>query len=382
MQAVLSVLQREARSGQLVCLSVRLPPSESQSEKWVRRSPLNNSFILGVDFGGTNSGATVIDATSGEVLLDESVEVPSLAHLGPERSMQQLMIACEQAMSVVGIGMDQVVALGLVTPGPAKSDSTISVGGSVNLQHTGWAGFNSRNAMSRLTGKPVFYTNDGNAAGLWAYRQLYGDSTEHILEAAILGTGLGGARVERGVLCTGFDGRAAEYGHIYIPAHKLLQPGQPLPRCNCGRESDAESWATLTALQNNLLPWYLQGVTDHPLIKIDVPVKRAYQVRTLADKGDELCRKIFAVQAHAVALLFEQLAMGSDADTYVIGGGICETSPEFRGWYLGEVKRHFTVWPEQSEYARIVFMEDGDEAGARGVALYARDEAMRQGLLT
>lgn len=334
-------------------------------------------IVVGLDFGGTATGATAIDAESGAVLLEESIEVPSLADQGPDRSMQQIYIAYQQVIVAVDSSPEDVVAIGLITPGPAKGDSTISRKGSSNLRHPGWAGFNSRNALMELTGKPVSYTNDGNAAALWAYRKKYGDSKDHVLEALIQGTGLGGGRVERGVLCTGFDGRAAEYGHIFIPSWRLLQPGQPMPVCGCGNDGDAESWTTLTALQTNLLPWYLREVKDHPLLKITDPKKQAYQVRTLAEQGDELCRKLFALQAHGIALTFYQLAMMSDADTYIIGGGVCSTSAEFRSWYLGEVKRHFILPGEMADYATLELMEDGDEAGARGAALYARDEVRR-----
>ena len=66
-----------------------------------------------------------------------------------------------------------------------------------------------------------------------------------------------------------------------------------------------------------------------------------------------------------------------DADTYIIGGGVCSTSAEFRSWYLGEVKRHLILPGEMADYAKLELMEDGDEAGARGAALYARDEVRK-----
>ncbi len=337
--------------------------------------------VLGLDFGGTATGATAIDADTGAVLLDDSVEVPSLASEGPDRSMGQIQIAYNQALAAIGADESEVVAAGLITPGPSASDSTIIAAGSPNLRHPGWPGFNSRNALSALIGKPVFFTNDGNAAALWAYYRMYGDSIDHILEALIVGTGLGGGKVERGVLCTGFDGRAAEYGHIHIPSHKLLEPGQPLPRCGCGEQGDAESWTTLTAIRENLLPWFLRNETTHPLLKIADPAKRAYQVRALAEQGDELCRRIFALQAKALALTFVQLSRVSDADTYAIGGGICTTSDEFRGWYLGEVRKHFVLPAEQMAYSKLVMIEDGDEAGGRGAALFARAQAKASGLI-
>ena len=50
---------------------------------------------------------------------------------------------------------------------------------------------------------------------------------------------------------------AGELGHVHIPMHGLLADGQPMPACNCGFAGDAESVASLTGIEKNLLPYWL-----------------------------------------------------------------------------------------------------------------------------
>ena len=50
---------------------------------------------------------------------------------------------------------------------------------------------------------------------------------------------------------------AGELGHVHIPMDGLLAEGQPLPTCSCGFVGDAESVASLTGIERNLLPYWL-----------------------------------------------------------------------------------------------------------------------------
>ena len=76
-------------------------------------------------------------------------------------------------------------------------------------------------------------------------------------------TGLGGGVVESGEVIRGATGMAGELGHIWLPLDGLLAPGQPMPICNCGLPGDAESIASLTAIEKNLLPFWLTHYPGH-----------------------------------------------------------------------------------------------------------------------
>jgi hypothetical protein len=68
----------------------------------------------------------------------------------------------------------------------------------------------------------------------------------------------------------------------------LLAEGQPLPTCNCGFVGDAESVASLTGIEKNLLPYWLTRFEDHELGRVQPVAKAAKLVRDYGERGDPL----------------------------------------------------------------------------------------------
>ena len=65
----------------------------------------------------------------------------------------------------------------------------------------------------------------------------------------------------------------------------LLEDGQPIPQCNCGFLGDAESVASLTGIEKNLLPYWLTRFAGHELHASRSPKRAAKLVRTSASRG-------------------------------------------------------------------------------------------------
>ena len=153
--------------------------------------------------------------------------------------------------------------------------------------------------------------------------------------------------------------------------HGLLEPGQPLPHCNCGFDGDAESVASLTAIEKNLLPFWLTRYPGHELSKVESLAKGAKLVRGLGEKGDPLALAIFEQQAKAVGRLFTIAANYTDPDAYFLGGGVVEAAPHFRAWFLGRVREATLLREEQGKAVRFEVVPQLDMAGARGAAIAA-----------
>jgi glucokinase len=177
--------------------------------------------------------------------------------------------------------------------------------------------------------------------------------------------------IESGRIVKGAAGMAGELGHVHIPMAGLLAEGQPLPHCNCGFDGDAESVASLTGIEKNLLPYWLKRYEGHELAQEPSLAKAAMLVRSLGEKGDPMARKIFEQQAMAIGRLFTIAANFTDPSAYFLGGGVVETSSEFREWFLGKVRENTILRDEQSRVARFALVSDLDMAGARGAALGA-----------
>ena len=327
--------------------------------------------VVGLDNGGNKNNATVLDA-SGRFLIGELVETPSRVTEGPEVALPALEAAFADALERTSTARERVKAVGLDTPGPASATGVISSRGSTNFDHPGWRNFDFRGALEARLGLPVVYNNDGNAAALYAHYQLFGPlAARRASVAAIIGTGLGGGVIEKGQVVKGAAGFAGELGHVHVPMHGLLEPDQPLPQCNCGFSGDAESVASLTGIEKNLLPYWLTRHPDHELARAESMAKAAKLVRAYGEEGDALALAIFEQQAKAVGRLFTIAANFTDPDAYFLGGGVVEAAPHFRKWFLDRVREHTALKEEQQRAARLEVVPDLDMAGARGAAIAA-----------
>jgi glucokinase len=328
-------------------------------------------FVVGVDNGGTSNNATVLDQ-QGRFLVDTLMETPSRVAAGPTVAVAAIGDVVEKVLQETGIDRSAIRAVGLDTPGPASVDGVISSKGSTNFVHPDWYGFDFRGAVEEMLEIPVVYNNDGNAAALYAHHVHFGGgASNHSSISLIVGTGLGGGVIEAGRVIKGAAGMAGEVGHVHIPMHGLLAEAQPIPTCNCGFVGDAESFASLTGIEKNLLPYWLTRYPDHELNRVESLSDAAKLVRGFGDAKDPMAVEIFTQQAIALGRLFTIVSNLFDPDAYFLGGGVVEASPSFREWYLETVRANTNLRKEQLERVTFALIPELDMAGARGAALAA-----------
>lgn len=336
------------------------------------------TVVAGVDLGGTAINYTLLDQQE-RFLIYGLCEHPALSKQGPEVCLQQiadgLKIACERA----GVGMANVVTVGLDTPGPASAAGLLSAQGSTNFVHANWAGFDIREGLAHKLGKPVCYLNDANAAALWGHYAIFGANSQETSISIIIGTGNGGGIILDGNVVKGKNGFGGELGHVLIPYQSIAGTSGINPLCNCGRTGDLESLCSLTAIERNLLPYFLPRYPGHELGKLDSH-QAAKLVRGLADKGDALCKEVFRVQAHALGLFFDEMVNTFDPDALIVGGGALEASAGFQRWFINEIRVGMPAQREEQVGIPIHVIPNGDTAGARGAAIEAFKLAKDSGL--
>ena len=334
--------------------------------------------VAGVDLGGTAINYTLVDRNE-KFLIEELCEHPALSKQGPDVCLQQIADGLKIATEKAGIGFDDVVAIGLDTPGPASAAGQLSARGSTNFVHARWAGFDVREGLAHKLGKPVSYLNDANAAALWGHYAIFGANSHETSISDVVGTGNGGGIILEGNVVKGKNGFGGELGHVLIPYQSIAGIDGIKPQCNCGRIGDLESLCSLTAIEKTLLPYLLRRDPGHVLAKQE-PHQAAKAVRGLADQGDSMCKEIFRVQAHALGLFFDEMINTFDPDALIVGGGVLETSQEFQRWFLREIRAGMPSQREEQADIPIHVMPNGDTAGARGAALEALKLARQSGL--
>ncbi len=334
--------------------------------------------VAGVDLGGTAINYTLLNQQE-KFLIEGLFEHPALARQGPDICLQQIADGLKLAAAKADVLLDDVVAVGLDTPGPASAGGQLSARGSTNFVHPRWAGFDVREGLARKLGKPVSYLNDANAAALWGHYAIFGPNSRETSISSIIGTGNGGGVILDGNVVKGKNGFGGELGHVLIPYQSIAGTSGLKPECNCGRTGDLESLCSLTAIENNILPYFLPRYPGHELAKVDIH-QAAKLVRGLAEKGDPLSREVFRVQAHALGLFFDEMVNTFDPDAFIVGGGALETGRQFQDWFIEQIRAAMPAQREEQAGIPIHVMPNGDTAGARGAAIEALKLAREGGL--
>src|SRR6476646_2119040 len=180
------------------------------------------SVVAGIDLGGTAVNYTFVDNEE-RWLIDGLCEHPARSREGPEICLQQIADGLDMAVEKAGVGLKEVVVIGIDTRG------------STNFVHPSWAGFDLREALAHKLGKPTTYLNDGNAGALWGHFTIFGASSRETSISVVIGTGLGGGIIIDGNVVKGRMGFGGELGHVLIPYHSIPGTTGLTPECNCGR---------------------------------------------------------------------------------------------------------------------------------------------------
>src|SRR5690606_18834582 len=120
---------------------------------------------------------------------------------------------------------------------------------------------------------------------------------------------------------------------------------------------------------------------NHPLHAVAGPFKdRAKHLRELSAAGDALATELFEDQATALGIALLMIQYIGDYDELVIGGGVCDLSPQVRDQYLATVKRAF--YERALDGCRHVDSISFSHCGAQASVIGAYVDALAQGART
>ena len=175
------------------------------------RNGKNRRVILGIDIGGTKTSVCAGDA-DGRICL--SARMPSFPEHGPEDWMKRLFALADRTLTVAGIELAQIRAIGISAPGPLS----VRRGALLSPPNmTGWATVPIVEPVREHFSKPVFMNNDANA-GVLAER-LWGNfaGTDDMIFLT-MSTGLGAGIITGGTLVQGTCDMGGEAGyHVLDP---------------------------------------------------------------------------------------------------------------------------------------------------------------------
>src|SRR5262245_51000464 len=191
---------------------------------------MSNRYFVGLDVGGTTMKAGVVD-DAGVPL--SSVSLPTEAQRGQEFGLERMCEAIRAAVAAARLGLDEVAAIGVATPGLMDIPAGI-ITDPPNLRP--WKNVPVRDHVAGVFGKPTAFQNDANAAAMGEYWAGAGKGVASLVFFT-LGTGIGGGIVLDGKVLEGRHSHGAELGHLKI---EMTRPRL----CGCGRHGCLEAYAS------------------------------------------------------------------------------------------------------------------------------------------
>ena len=323
-----------------------------------------SEMFVGIDLGGTNIKIGLFDS---ELKLISKTSVATKVDMGPEVVIDKMAQTAKKLLAEAGFSLQDVVAVGIGTPGPAKYSEGIII------KSTNMPTFKNvpicRMLNERL-GVPVVFDNDANAACWGEYAVGAGKGVKDMVFFT-LGTGIGGGIISNGELVHGCDENGAELGHMVI-----YPDGR---RCNCGQRGCVEAYASADSTARRARE-AIEAGAESSLKKVldkkgQITSKDVYE--HLAD-GDKLAKEITDGTAKALAITCINMLHTTEPKRIVFAGGMIAAGDVL----LNRIKDFFNehIWTLKKEMVEICFATLGEDAGIIGAAALAR-HAKQQGKL-
>ena len=333
--------------------------------QFISPSAAQKPLFAGIDVGGTSIKLGLVDDL-GRTLAYHSV--PTESEAGAEDACRLMAAGIDRLVSDAGVEMSDVVRVGLATPGPIDI-STGHIVSPGNLPE--WWGFPIQGRLAEMSGLPVRFANDANAA---AYGEFWCGAGKdiHSMVLLTLGTGVGGGIVVGDILLEGAHSCGGECGHI------LIDPSDDAPKDSLEKTGSLEAYcgsygvtgraqAAIRAGRDSSLTEIAKGRELTPL-----------DIAQAAEAGDAMAHEVVMNTARYLGLGIVTLIHAVDPDNVVLGGAMTFGGA---GHTLGEEFLQAVIdatrprlLPPLRDSLQIEFAQLGGDAGYIGAAGLARVE--------
>jgi glucokinase len=292
-------------------------------------------FALGVDIGGTNARAAVVDQATGQLVV-------SVKETLSDRTPDGVAAVIHSLVERVGRGHPVAGApVGIGFAGMIRDDVV------VNAPNLGWRDVPFGGPLAQRLGRPVRLVNDLAAA---AWGELKGGAARGAGDSftVFVGTGVGSAIVAAGKLLSGATGVAGEFGHV-----KLVAEGGRA--CGCGEFGCLEAYMGGA----NLQAWMAEsGIAGTPS-----------DLERLALEGEAVAKGLYDFAVGHLALAIANQVTVLNPEVLVLGGGVLMRCPGMVTRITDVVMTRASAASRQ--HLRVQLAELGDDSGLVGAALLA-----------
>lgn len=292
------------------------------------------NYFIGVDIGGTNIRACVID--EGNNIVDK-FKIKNEVSEGPTKNIDNLYNEINKRWQSYNIK-----SLGVACPGPLDLKNGIIIN-PPNL--IGWENFQIKDYMSEKFKLPVIVNNDANVAG-------YGEAMVGVAKECesvyyiTLSTGVGGGFIYKNEIVNGFNNVAAEINNMIINEDTYSHSG-----LNKGGLEGQCSGTNISRLANSKL---------HQQISTKDVFDRAHL-------GDKICKDVIDNWVLNISKAISNIIVTVDPEVIVLGGSVILNNAKYLDNIVESVKK--LVFKGVNIDIRLA--ELGDDAGLIGCGVLA-----------
>lgn len=308
--------------------------------------------FIGIDIGGTNIAAGVIDK-EGKIYFSGSTKTPTES---PQAIADACFELCNKMLKDNGLTFSDITLIGADAPGDVK-DGVIA--GCPNLPL-------SRVDLSKILsdrfGTKITVCNDANAAAM-AEAKLGAGRGYGIVAMVTIGTGVGGGIAINGDIIEGASGAAAEVGHTVI-----VMGGK---QCACGVKGCFEAYCSaraFTAMANEQMQAHPESLMNTLAYKGHISAPKVFEAIKKKDKTATDVLNSYA--EYFAAGLISGVICPIQPDIICIGGGMSSQGETL----LQPIRKwldNYSVYKESTKPTKLVPARFAGDAGMIGSVLYA-----------
>jgi len=316
-----------------------------------------NHFI-GIDMGGTNIKAGIVDLSAGEVIYSSTI--PTLGRLGHEAVMERIASQILETIQKGGFSVGDIGGIGIGAPGVLDLDQGLVLF-LPNLPGN-WRNVALRRTLEDKTRLRAALLNDARAItyGEWKFGAGKGVDT---IACFTLGTGIGGGLVIEGRLHLGIGGTGGELGHQSIDING--------PRCGCGGRGCLEAFASGPAIAALGVRAVLQGRTTSlgSLAGADLNNITPELIWEAARQGDRVANEIYELVGDYLGIAISNILVTVGPRRVILAGGVAGAGDLLLNPIRRTIRSQVFMMP--ADQVEVVIASLGANAGILGVAAWA-----------
>jgi glucokinase len=268
------------------------------------------SVAIGVDIGGTKIHFAIVD-DQGNIVNQEII--PTEAKHGADSVLRNLLFGIERMYEITKtLGDYSLKGIGIGSSGQIEfSTGTVAYAGDTL---PGWTGVSIKREVEARFPLPVIVDNDVNVIAI-AEKHFGAARDLSSFVCLALGTGVGGAIMENGMLIRGAFGGAGELGHVSVSFDG--------PRCSCGNYGCLEMYASGTGIGR----LSAEMTSSFPKTVAWEPNSREVIKAWLA--GDPQAIQIMNIVIKALSTGISGFIHMFNPQAVIIGGGVSEAGLPF-----------------------------------------------------